>query len=210
MPTIYQLKPAFQNLLRPLVNQLARGGVTANQITLAAAALSVFAGMTIAIGHRFPWLLLLIPPILFLRMALNAMDGMLAREHGLKTPLGGILNELGDVVSDAALYLPFALIPGVSSVLVVPMVILAIISEMAGVLGVVTSGKRQYGGPMGKSDRAFFFSVVALGLGVGLAPGLWLNSLWTVGILLLLWTIFNRIHSSLEELENYGVDKTAG
>ena len=37
---------------------------------------------------------------------------MLAHEHGMESALGGILNELGDVVSDAALYLPFALIPG--------------------------------------------------------------------------------------------------
>ena len=36
MPTIYQLKPAFQNLLRPLVRSLAAAGVTANQVTVAA------------------------------------------------------------------------------------------------------------------------------------------------------------------------------
>ena len=41
MPTIYQLKPAFQNLLRPIVRRLAAAGVTANQVTLAAFVLSV-------------------------------------------------------------------------------------------------------------------------------------------------------------------------
>lgn len=209
MPTIYQLKPAFQNFLSPLVKQLARLGITANQITLIAAALSIFMGMAIAIWHRSRWLLLLIPLVLFLRMALNAIDGMLAREHGMKTPLGSILNELGDVISDAALYLPFALIPGVSSLLVVPIVILSIISEMSGVLGVIVSGKRQYEGPMGKSDRAFFFGVIALLLALGVTPGLWLNYIWIAAILLLLWTILNRIRSSLKELEVHGLDKTA-
>ena len=43
-------------------------------------------------------------------MALNAIDGMLAREFGQKSALGGYLNEIGDVVSDAALYAPFALV----------------------------------------------------------------------------------------------------
>jgi 1-acyl-sn-glycerol-3-phosphate acyltransferase len=37
------------------------------------------------------------------RMALNAVDGMLARDFGLKSPLGAFLNELTDVLSDAAL-----------------------------------------------------------------------------------------------------------
>lgn len=209
MPTIYQLKPAFQNFLRPLVNQLASRGITANQITLAAAALSVLMGIALAIWHRFRWLLLLIPLVLFLRMALNAIDGMLAQEHDMKTPLGGILNELGDVISDAALYLPFALIAGVSSLLVVPLVILSTLSEMAGILGFITSGKRQYEGPMGKSDRAFFFSVIALLLAWGVTPGLWLDCTWLAAIGLLIWTILNRIRSSLKELELHDLDKTA-
>jgi CDP-diacylglycerol--glycerol-3-phosphate 3-phosphatidyltransferase len=209
MPTIYQLKPAFQNFLRPLVNQLASRGITANQITLAAAALSVLMGIVLAIWHRFRWLLLLIPLVLFLRMALNAIDGMLAREYDMKTPLGGILNELGDVISDASLYLPFALMEGVSSLLVVPLVILSTISEMAGILGVITSGKRQYEGPMGKSDRAFFFSVIALLLAWGVTPGLWLDCTWLAAIGLLIWTILNRIRSSLKELELHDLDKTA-
>ena len=51
-------------------------------------------------------------------MALNALDGMLAREFNQKSRLGAVLNELGDVVSDTALYLPIALVPGVNSALV--------------------------------------------------------------------------------------------
>jgi len=43
-------------------------------------------------------------------MALNAIDGMLAREFGQKSRLGACLNELCDVVSDATLYLPFAFV----------------------------------------------------------------------------------------------------
>ncbi len=72
---------------------------------------------------------------LFVRMALNALDGMMAREHGMKSPAGAVLNELGDVVSDAGLYLPFALVPGVNATLVVLVVTLGIIGEMAGALG---------------------------------------------------------------------------
>ena len=82
MPSIYDLKPAFQNLLRPVVRWIARKGVTANQVTLAALMLSLSAGAVIAWSRNLCTLLLL-PAVLLLRMALNAMDGMLAREHAL-------------------------------------------------------------------------------------------------------------------------------
>jgi CDP-diacylglycerol---glycerol-3-phosphate 3-phosphatidyltransferase len=206
MPSIYQLKPAFQNLLRPLVKHLATMGVTANQVTLTAIALSFVTGGIVAIWHRDRWLLLLVPISLFVRMALNAIDGMLAREHDMKTPLGAILNELGDVLSDAALYLPFALIDGVWGVFVVPVVILSVISEMAGVVGVTTGSKRQYDGPMGKSDRAFVFGFVALLLACGLTPGMWLHILWVGVSILLVWTILNRVRSTLKEIESHVVD----
>ena len=44
MLSIYQLKPAFQNLLRPGVKRLYDRGVTANQVTLFAAVVSVLLG----------------------------------------------------------------------------------------------------------------------------------------------------------------------
>ncbi|RUY05198.1 CDP-alcohol phosphatidyltransferase family protein, partial [Mesorhizobium sp. M7A.F.Ca.US.005.03.2.1] len=100
MPTLYALKPAFQGRLRPLVNRLAAIGVTANSITILAAAMSIAAGAAIAIRHEWRWLLLLIPVVMFVRMALNAVDGMLAREHGQASTLGMYLNELGEVRND--------------------------------------------------------------------------------------------------------------
>ena len=48
MASIYQLKPAFQNLLRPGVERLHARGVTANQVTLAAAVVSVLLGALLA------------------------------------------------------------------------------------------------------------------------------------------------------------------
>ena len=67
-------------------------------------------------------------------MALNAIDGMLAREHGQQSRLGALLNELGDVVSDAALYLPLAVVSGFDPRLVATIVVLAGLSELTGVL----------------------------------------------------------------------------
>mgnify|MGYP006200493683 CR=1 FL=1 len=119
MPSIYQLKPAFQNLLRPGVERLYARGVTANQVTLAAAVVSVLLGALLAAFNHITWLFALIPLWMLLRMALNAVDGMLAREFGQQSKLGAYLNELCDVIADSALYLPFALLAGVSPLLVI-------------------------------------------------------------------------------------------
>src|SRR5436190_1782911 len=82
MPSIYELKPRFQALLRPFVAALARAGITANAVTLFACALSVALGVFLAWRPR-PAAFALLPAWLFARMALNAVDGMLAREFGL-------------------------------------------------------------------------------------------------------------------------------
>ena len=68
-------------------------------------------------------------------MAFNAIDGMLAREFGQKSRLGAYLNELTDVVSDAALYLPFALVRAVLACWTGIVIVLAGDLEFAGVLG---------------------------------------------------------------------------
>lgn len=198
MPTIYDVKPRFQALLRPVTGSLARLGVTANQVTLFAVVLSALTGIMILIWPEQRWPLLLVPLVLFVRMALNAIDGMLAREFNMKSRLGAVLNELGDVVSDVALYLPFALIPGVSPIAVVIVVCLGIVSEMAGVVAIQVGAERRYDGPMGKSDRAFLFGLLGLLFGLGVPLGAWVVILlWVIAGLLIL-TIFNRARSALE------------
>lgn len=199
MPSIYGLKPAFQNLLRPLTRWLASRHVTANQVTIAALLLSVVAGACIATYSDKRWPLLLIPIVLFVRMALNAIDGMLAREYGMKSKLGALLNEMGDVISDTALYLPLALVPGVPAGAMVIVVLMAIISEMAGVLAIQIGAERRYDGPLGKSDRALVLGVVAMLLGLGVNAGDWLSWLLWVMVLLLGVTSINRMRSALRE-----------
>lgn len=200
MPSIYDIKPRFQALLRPLVKQLAERGVSANQVTVAAVIVSILSGLCIALWPQAHWPLLAVPAVLFVRMALNAIDGMLAREFNMKSRLGAVLNELGDVVSDALLYLPFALISGVPAALIVFIVVLAIVSEMTGVVSVQIGATRRYDGPMGKSDRAFVFGVLGLLLGLGVTPSLWLTAvLWGMLVLSAL-TIFNRARRALAEI----------
>ncbi|WP_131782475.1 CDP-alcohol phosphatidyltransferase family protein [Legionella gresilensis] len=202
MISIYNLKPAFQNLLRPASNWLARQNITPNQVTVAAILLSFFCGLLISFYPQAHGVWLLIPLALLLRMILNAIDGMLAREHQMQSALGTFLNELGDVLSDTFLYLPFALVTGIAPLLIISIVVLAIISEMAGVIAIQIGAKRRYDGPMGKSDRAFVFGVISLLFAFGIQASLLINIILGVMVLMLVLTIRNRINQALIEVQS--------
>jgi len=133
-------------------------------------------------------------------MALNAIDGMLAREHGQKSALGGVLNELTDVISDAAVYLPFACVAGFGPVLIVLVVFLATLTEMTGVICVQIGASRRYDGPFGKSDRAFAFGAMGLIVGLTGSSGAWINWLLAAMIVLLVLTVLNRARNGLSEV----------
>ena len=199
LATIYDLKPRFQALLRPVAAALVARGLTANDVTRCALALSVAQGAWLAFMPASPWPLLALPLVLFVRMAMNAIDGIMAKEHGQATPAGAVLNEISDLVADAALYLPLALVAGLNASIVVLVVIAGIIAEMTGALGPMLGAGRCYAGPFGKSDRAFAFGLLAVLLGVGFAPGLW-STLYLAALLLLsALTVLNRARRIVAE-----------
>lgn len=191
--SIYQLKPRFQQLLYPLLGVLTKARVKPNQITVATAALMVVYGIALALlptAHGL-WLGLaafLIP----LRMALNALDGLLAQHTGQKTPMGAVLNEVCDVVADLALYLPVATIAGVTATLAVLAATGAAVVEHVGLSALCAGAQRRFDGPMGKSDRAVAYGIIGLLVGCG-APPIWID--WVLyGVCALLgWTMFNRL-----------------
>lgn len=200
--SLYALKPRFQALLRPLVAWLAEKRVTANGVTVAAAAGSVAIGGVVLWYAEHRLVFLLMPLWLFARMALNAIDGMLAREFGQKSRLGAYLNEVCDVVSDAALYVPFAITAPFSPIDVASVIFLSTLAEFAGVLGPSVGASRRYDGPLGKSDRALVFGVLACWIGFGGPLPAWLFWLMPLIGLLLLVTTVNRVRAGLAEAEH--------
>lgn len=203
--SIYALKGRFQDLLRPGVRRLARAGATANQVTLLAALVSLVVALVVwRHAPSQPMLYLLLPGWMGLRMALNAVDGMLAREFGQTSPLGAYLNELCDVVADAALYLSLLSLPGMPAHLVWMMALLAALAEYAGVLGLMVGASRRYDGPMGKSDRAFVIGVVGVLLAFGGIDGghaAWIVAAMAAACAL---TVANRVRAGLREGAAHG------
>ncbi len=192
--SVYQLKPQFQRLLRPLVQALASARVTPNQLTVATAALMVAYGAALAAWPTTRGLWIGLVALMPLRMALNALDGLLAQHTGQKTRLGAILNETCDVVADLALYLPVALIPGVWPLLAVLAACGAAVVEQTGLAALAAGSARRFDGPMGKSDRALAYGLVGLLAGCG-APAAWIMGVLALVAVLLAWTLVNRLRA---------------
>lgn len=171
--SLYQLKSQFQDQLRPISDVLVEQKVTANQVTVSAVLLSLGTAYMIAkpaTEQQALWLLL--PSSLFVRMALNAIDGMMAREHGQASRLGAVLNEVGDIVADTALIASLA--PHVANGNlqasavnspnrisihqrhIVGLIALSISTELLGITSNTMLDIRANQGPLGKSDRAFY------------------------------------------------------
>lgn len=218
MPSIYQLKPAFQNLLRPVVKVLFQLGITANMVTLTAMLLSIAVAFWIFTQVQSPdgsiLYYLIFPVWMLLRMGLNAIDGMLAREFAQQSTLGAYLNELCDVISDSALYACFFAFTLIDIRLLGFVIVLALISEYAGVMAPLVGAERRYDGPMGKSDRAFFFSILAIIIALTPKAILHFESLTVkhidyivngcllIILILLFITIFNRIRAGIQHSKN--------
>lgn len=209
MISVYQFKSKFQDFLRPYADQLVEKEVTANQVTLAAAGMSMFYAALLCFNASFFWVLL--PVILFIRMAMNAIDGMIAREHNMKSKKGMALNELCDIVSDVALLIPFALFSPYAAWIVGFFMLFATLSEFCGILAYMMSGERRYDGPMGKSDRALAMGVIGFFIGVGVIGQGWIFWLFLVLCVMAMWTCYNRIDTalSINEAENFAKEQDA-
>lgn len=195
MPTIYNLKPKFQGLLRPFVGYLAKIGVTANTVTCAACGLSLLLAVAMVLNPTNATVLWLFIGFGALRMAMNAIDGMLAREFNQASPLGAVLNETTDGINDAALYLALGLHSSVPFAWVAVLVAVALVSEIAGLAHTLNDRPRCYAGPFGKSDRAVFFAGIALLLVLQVAVEDWVGWVLAGAILLSCVTVVNRIRA---------------
>jgi len=162
MISVYKLKPKFQQLLMPILTFLHRRKITATQITMGSVVLSLLIAVMFWYADRMPILFLALPIGLFMRMAFNALDGMMARLFNQMSKKGEVLNEVGDILSDVMIFFPLLKFHSESLYLVVGFIVLSVINEFCGLIGKVVANDRRYDGPMGKSDRALLLGVYGI------------------------------------------------
>lgn len=198
MLSVYQLKPKFQQLLLPVLNQLHKQQITANKITIAAMIWSAILGGLLFLSPAHPVYLIFVAFGLLVRMALNALDGMMARNFNQQSKLGEILNEVGDVISDTIIFCGLFSFSFTNSTLVFVFIVLSIINEFSGVLAKLASGVRRYDGPMGKSDRALLIGLwCVLYFMFPVISGVF-NSVIIAAIFLLILSTYKRLSNSLK------------
>ena len=198
MISIYKLKPKFQKLLMPLLKLLHNFGITPNFLTVFTIVFSFFIGYLLFLGIDNQIYFLFVSLGLLIRMMLNALDGMMATTYNLKSKKGEVLNEIGDVLSDIAIYFPFIYFKSLSIELIIIFISLSVINEFCGLLAKSISGIRRYDGPMGKSDRAFFVGIICIILYFTNAVLVYLDYIFLFAIILMLISSCLRLTKSLK------------
>jgi CDP-diacylglycerol--glycerol-3-phosphate 3-phosphatidyltransferase len=199
MISVYKIKPKFQKLLLPLLLLLRKIGVTPNHITVFSIIFSFFLGFLLLNASENNFLYLLVALGLLLRMALNALDGMMAKNYNLQSKSGEVLNEIGDIFSDVAIYFPLLYFENLRFEYVVIFIILSIINEFCGVLAKIISGERRYDGPMGKSDRALFIGLLCIFLFFTIEVYHFLNYVLIFTIVLMMISSYLRLINAINE-----------
>jgi CDP-diacylglycerol---glycerol-3-phosphate 3-phosphatidyltransferase len=159
---IYQVKPRFQQALGGVEARLVRRRVHPDYLTIGALVLSVLGGFDLWASHWSHWLLLLIPVVAIGRTALNALDGLVARDTGLARPWGEVLNECCDRLADVALFTGVSFALGSDARLGAVTIVVMLLCSYLSIVSKAAGGKRQYGGIMGKADRMIYLSIASV------------------------------------------------
>jgi CDP-diacylglycerol---glycerol-3-phosphate 3-phosphatidyltransferase len=169
---LYRSKARIVGGLDPVVEALARRGVSPDAVTLAAIPVGVVAGACLLASPSVPALLLAVPILAAVRLILNLLDGALARRTGRTHARGEVYNEVGDRLTDLAFLVPVAFLPGASATIVLLGVVAAVFASYVGVVSRAAGGERIYRGILSKPGRRVLVGVFAVLAFVG-GPGAW-------------------------------------
>lgn len=150
---LYATKGAVNARLVPLVDRLAKAGVTPDMVTLAAVPVAVLGGACLLLSPAVPALLIVVPLLVVLRLVLNLIDGNMARRTGKIHPRGELYNELGDRLADIAFLAPVAFLPGASPQIVLLGVLVGVMASYVGITARAAGGERIYRGILSKPGR---------------------------------------------------------
>ena len=160
---LYLQKGNFQKVVR----WMAGTWMTANQATFFGTLCIALTTASFYVGlgcEGYHWVLALTPVFLVLRMAMNALDGMLAREYRTGSVAGELFNEGLDIVGDTICYGVLFFVPNIPHLPLTLFLLLTWMAEYFGVLGKSFPGgvRRHETFLGGKPDRAIWMGLLAL------------------------------------------------
>ena len=159
---IYSTKSMWQKVLKPIVDISVRNHVHPDVFTYTAVVISIGGAISLYLaGSNQAWLWLFIPSVL-LRLTLNLLDGLVARELQMADTFGELKNEFGDRIADVAIFLGLAFGGYVDVRLVLVSLSLILCVSYLGILGKAMTGERVYGGIFGKGDRMISLAIFTL------------------------------------------------
>jgi CDP-diacylglycerol---glycerol-3-phosphate 3-phosphatidyltransferase len=159
---LYATKGAVNARLIPLVDRLARAGVTPDQVTLAAVPVAILAGACLLASPSVPALLLAVPVLAGVRILLNLVDGNMARRTGRIHARGELYNEVGDRMADIAFLAPAAWLPGALPHVVLLGVMTGVMASYVGITAKAAGGERIYRGILSKPGRMALLCVTCV------------------------------------------------
>ncbi|MGL4859806.1 MAG: CDP-alcohol phosphatidyltransferase family protein [Enterobacteriaceae bacterium] len=191
--------------------KLQRRGATPNGISVASIGFALLSGICFASALHLSTpilssiLLIIAALAIQARLLCNLLDGMVAVEGGMKTPAGGVYNELPDRIADSLIILglgyglpafPWAIQLGWAAAL------LAILTAYIRLLGGSCGLAQRFIGPLAKQQRMALLTVAAVG--VAFIPAQWREPTLLLVLMLLalgtLWTCIRRTTLIIREL----------
>ena len=176
-------------LVQRIAGWLVRKGVSANFISVCGMLFGCLAGgLLYATGlessfERFLWVLA--AALIQLRLLANLLDGMVAVESGMLSPVGELYNEIPDRVSDVAILIGAGFAAGALPAIGFVAACLAVFTAYVRAAGKAAGAHQEFGGPMAKPQRMFLVTCGALYAGI--APQDWqpvvTSQDWTIGVM---------------------------
>jgi CDP-diacylglycerol--glycerol-3-phosphate 3-phosphatidyltransferase len=150
------------------------------------------------VSPTVPEALLLVPLAAGVRLAINLVDGALARATDRSHPRGELLNEVSDRLADIALLGPVAFLPGAQRETVLLGLTGAVLASFVGVASRAAGGARLYSGVLSKPGRMALLAVFAIAA-LALGPSAWgpFGPVLLVGTVL---TIAERVVGAIRSL----------
>jgi phosphatidylglycerophosphate synthase len=130
---------------------LARAGVSPNGISLASIVFAAL-GATALLEIDAPWGAWLCALAIVLRLLCNLFDGLVAVEHGRKTPTGVLYNEVPDRIADSLFLVALGYAAGLPWCGWLA-ALLAALTAYIRTLGGTVLGSQDFRGPMAKPHR---------------------------------------------------------